>query len=135
MQLSKKVTKVFNIPDDPDGAWVKIKHLKINEVKKVESKASDMFYTADDKGEGSTRINFDPYTRSRMFAHEALTDWGGFVDTMGKPLKFNTTNIDKAAEFIVTVNEEEFDFYGWIEKCRETLTSEVEVGTEEAEEN
>ena len=94
-----------------------------------------MFFTSDSKGESGTRINFDPYTRSRLFAHATLTNWGGFNGTMGKPMKFNIMNIDKAAELEVKVDGEEFDFYGWVEKCREELSVEVEAENKSAEEN
>ncbi len=134
-RLRKRVTKTFNIPDDPDGAWIKIKFLKINEVKKIESQANDMYFQSDAKGEGNTRINFDPYTRSRLFAHACLLDWGGMNDTMGKAMKFSSVNIEKAAEFEVKVDDETFDFYGWVDKCRDELDVEVKAETEVAEEN
>ena len=135
MRLTKKVTKKFMVPNEPDKAWVLIKNLKINEVKKIESQANEMYFSADSKGEGSTRINFDPYTRSRLFAHACIEDWGGMNSTMGKPMPFNAQNLDKAAEFVVEIDGEEFDFYGWIDKCREELAAEVEEEKEKATKN
>jgi hypothetical protein len=94
MRLSKRVKKKFYVPNDPDGAWVEIKHLKINEVKKIEAKANEITYSSkrgDDDGE--TKIALNPYTRVKMFAHAALTDWGNMFDVMGKPLSFNEVNV------------------------------------------
>lgn len=135
MRLSKKVTKKYFVPDDPDKAWIKIRHLKVNEVRKIESKANDMFFQSDSKGDSETRINFDPYIRSKLFAHESLEDWGNMLDVMGKPLLFKAMNIDKAAEFIIVVDGKELDFYAWIDDCRNNLTDEVAAESIKSKEN
>ncbi len=135
MKLTKKITKRFEVPGDEDGAWVIIRFLKANEVRRIESQANDMFFESDAKGEGSTRINFDPYTRSKLFAHAAVESWGGMFSTTGKPLKLNAVNMDKAAEFTMLVNGDKVDFFAWIDQCREELSVEVEGETEKAEEN
>ncbi len=138
MQLTKRVTEEFFIPNDPDGASITLKHLKINEVKAIEAKANSMSFSADENGEGTTRIDFDPYTRSRMMAHAAIIGWGGFKDTLGRDLKFSRANVDKAGEFVVTIDIDkkkvDFDFYGWVERCRaelaKTVSDEEEVSSE-----
>ena len=136
MRLTKRIKKKFYIPNDPDGGWVEIKYLKINEVKRIEGKVNEISYSAK-KGEddGETKISLNPYTRVTAFAHASLTDWGNMYDVMGKPMSFNEINIKKAAEFKIEVDGETFDFYSWIDKCREELNEEVEVETKEAEEN
>jgi hypothetical protein len=136
MRLTKRIKKKFYIPDDPDDGWVELKHLKMNEVKKIEAKVNEITYSSK-RGEddGETKIALNPYTRVRQFAIAALTDWGNMFDVMGKPMSLNEVNINKAAEFEITVDGEKFDFFSWIDKCRDDLAAEVDVETEKAEEN
>lgn len=139
MRLTKKVVKKFYIPNDSDGAWVNIRHLKINEVKKIQGKVNNMSFTSDLQGNGETKLDLNPYSVSTMMAHACLEDWGGMKDAMGRELKFESANIDKAGEFIVLVEEDgkevEFDFYSWIDKCRNELAEEVKAELVVAEEN
>jgi hypothetical protein len=135
MRLTKRIKKKFYIPGDTDGGWVEIKHLKMNEIKRIEAKANEITYSSKDGNDGVTKIALNPYTRSRLFAHAALTNWGNMFDVMGKPLSFNELNIAKAAEFEVSIEDEVFDFYSWVEMCRKELFDEVEAEKKVAEEN
>lgn len=135
MKLTKDIFRKFYVPGDPDGSWVELVHLKINQVKKLEAKANDMAFLGDGQGEGEVRVGFDPYNRSVLFAHASLHDWGGMNDVMGAPMEFNKANITKAAEFVVTIDGEDFDFYGWIDKCRIEFDADVRKELKAAEEN
>jgi len=116
-----------------------LRHLKINEVKKIQGKANNMSFTADMQGNGETKLDMNPYTVSTMMAHECLVGWGGMKDAMGRDLVFDTVNLDKAAELIILVDVDgkdvEFDFYSWLDKCRNDLADEVKDETKDAEEN
>ena len=139
MQLTKQIKEKFDIPNDPDHAWVEIKHLKINEVKSISAKANSMSFSADENGSSHTRVDFDPYISSKMLAHASILNWGGMKDMFGKPLECDRKGIEKAGEFVVTIEIEgkqvEFDFYGWIGKCRQELADTAKQEMEVAKEN
>lgn len=135
MQLKTRVTKQFYVPGDPDKSWIKIKHLKINEVKEIEAKVNDTKMTRDATGEMGVSVKFSSYQRVKLFAHACLVDWGGFKGQTGKPLKFSDANISDAAEFEITVDDKTFAFYEWVDECRTTLFDEVTEESDKATKN
>jgi len=135
MRLTARKTKRYDVPNDPDEGFIVIRHLSKGEVRKVESKVNQLYYQTNGSGEGDTRIDFDPYTRSRLFAREAITKWGSMYDLKGRDMKLTAANLDKASVFTMLVNGEKVDFYEWVDDCRKDLDEEVEAETKEAEEN
>lgn len=133
MRLSKKITKRFNIPNDPDKGWVELKHLRPNQEQEVTSDLNDVSYQPGSTHSLSVKMN--PYVRKKKLAHESIISWGNIFDTLGVPLEYTGINLDKAAEFIIYVEDEEFSFYDWIEQCRESLSAEVKKDMQAALEN
>ena len=139
MRLTKRIFGDYDIPNDPDGASIRIKHLKANEVKKINSKVSETYYETNDAGDTVARVRVDQYTLLKAMAHAALVDWSGFKNDMGKELEFIPANVVKSAEFEVLVKVDGkdlvYDFYGWIDKCRNELSKQVADEKKVAEEN
>ena len=140
MRLTKVVKETFYVPNDPDKGFIIIKHLKIDEVKKITSDVADMFYETDAvTGKTVSRLNPNSYQLTKAMAHASLVSWGNMKDLMGNEMPFLSVNIDAAAEFeiSITVDEKEviLDFYGWIDKCRKELTDTVKQQEALAKEN
>ncbi len=135
MRLTARVQQRYEVPSDPDNGYIVLRHLSKGEIRKVESTVNQLSYQADETGAGGTRIDFDPYTRSRLFAKEAIVEWGNMFDLKGRAMKLTQANLDKASVFTMIVDGEEVDFYEWVDGCREDLRSQVEVEVEVAEEN
>ena len=135
MRISKRESRVFHVPNDPDKGWVKIKHLKINETKKIEETVNNLTYGTDDLS-----VEMKPYERVSRFAYECLTDWGNFFDVLGKPIPFDKKMIETVAEFeIITVNEdgkeEITSLFEWIDECRETFAEQIRADKKAAVKN
>lgn len=140
MRIQKRVKETFKVPNDPDDGWVEIKHLKINEVKKIESAVNEMSYSTGGSV-SAVNMKMNPYQRNRELAIACLVGWGNMFDVLGKPMPFNKKNIDSAAEFEIHVlndkdgTTDELDFFEWVDKCRNELSDRVKAEQVRAEEN
>jgi len=127
MRLTSKKTKRFEVPNDPDGSYINIVHLKDNVVEEIKSRTSETKLVGDD-----IVVEVNGYAQKTELVKACLVGWGSFFDESGKELKFTPLNVSKSAEFSIVVGEEKTDFYAWIDKCREELAGEVEAETEKA---
>lgn len=137
MRITKRHAEVFYVPNDPDKSWVKIKHLKINEVKRIEEKVNNMTYGADDLS-----VEMNPYERVSQFSRACLVDWGNFYDVLGKPIAFDKKMLETVAEFEIQTDPEEgeeegniISLYEWIDECRIKLTKQVKEAKAESAKN
>jgi hypothetical protein len=134
MRLTQRNIKEISIPNDPDGAWVKIKALTVNELKKIDSKANEIMMAADDGGV-STTVKFDPYTRTKLVVAECLVDWFGLYDEFDNEIPFSKTNIEKIASFEIEVNGTYIDFFTWVDNERVKFEAELREKKEAASKN
>ena len=127
MRLTSKKTKRFDQPNDKDGAYINIEHLKKNVVDAIKSKTTETKLV-----NGDIEVTLDGHAQKTELATACLVGWGGFFDESGKELKFTPLNVAKSAEFVIVTDEERKDFYSWIDECREELADEVEKESEKA---
>jgi hypothetical protein len=136
MKLRRKITKQFDVPFDEDGAWVKIRNLTLNEIKKVDSKVNKIKMVANiDSGEGETSVSFDPYARLKLLAKLCIVDWFGFEDEFGKDIPFSKKNIDVLENVDIETEDGFIDFFSWIDKCRAQVDEEFRTEEEKAAKN
>jgi len=134
MKIKQRNVKEISLPNDPDGAWVKIKALSLNDVKRIDSIANDVKLESDDDGM-KTSVKFNPYARTKMIASECLVDWFGFFDEMDNEIPYSKKNIDKIASVEVEVNGEYIDFLTWIDNERVKFENELREKKEKQEKN
>jgi len=126
-RLTKQVDKWFDVPNDPDNAKIKIKHLKPGEVEAIEQEANPVVLRPDG-GKFSTEITIQVAKKSALLINAAVLDWEGFYNTKGNKIQCNSENKKKAAkEFSWLAN--------FVAECVENLRIEVEGELEEAEKN
>jgi hypothetical protein len=134
MRLTQRNIKEISIPNDSDGAWVKVKALTVNELKKIDSKANEIMMAPDDDGV-STTVKFDPYTRTKLVVSECLVDWFGLYDEFDNEIPFSKTNIEKIASFEIEVNGTYIDFFTWVDNERVKFEVELREKKEAASKN
>ena len=138
-KLTKRVQETFYIPNDPDEGFVIIRHLKANEVKRINSEISVTSYETVGEGKTVAKVTVDQYQLLKAMAIAAVVGWGNIKSDMDQPLEFNQENLKLAAEIEVETEVENkpvtFDFFSWIDKCRSDLIKQVKDGKKAAKEN
>ena len=116
--------KWFDVPDDCDGAKIKVKYLTPGQEQELELDALNVSGSAN----AETEISFDINKKRQLIVKRTVSDWSEFYGRDGKESKCNAVNLLKALS--------EFDwFFELVEKSRNTLRTEVEGEQEEAEKN
>ena len=99
MRLVSVKSRKVDVPNDPDGGYINIKDLSLEEVAQIDSR----YFKISDGG-----VSMENYAnRDADFAKACLTGWGNLFDESGRPLKFTPKNIDKASAFVIDVGGEE----------------------------
>jgi len=135
MRLAKRETRELFVPNDEDNASVKIKYLYKSERRRIEDRVNSVAYERQGDSEGTTRVDFSPYSRSFMIAEECITNWDGWFDVVGNAIPFNKQSIRDLAKFTITEDGETLDFLAWVEKHFDKLCSEVDREQEKADLN
>jgi hypothetical protein len=135
MRLKQRNTKEIAVPGDEDGAWIKIRALTINEIRRIDSKVNDIRMTVGENEESQTSVSFSPYDRTKMLAISCLVDWFGLFDAMDKEIPFKKINFDKVAAFEIEVNGEYIDFYSWVDSERVKFENELRAKKDKASKN
>lgn len=141
MRLSKKITGVFPIPNDPDKGEVTIVHLMPGEVEDIQE-AMKAFETVMRRGENGNmepemRQNTDLGDKRYLFVVKAVSDWKNIKDADGKPMpctEETKIEVARAAE-IEKENGEVVGFGVWINECRAELAKKVRGDKEVAAKN
>lgn len=109
MRITKTTERWFDVPNDPDKARIKIKHLLPGEVSDIfdEVFVQNINYTKNK--DGSFEPAFSQVTDKKKDRELTLTqvvvDWENFFDKDGKPLKCDTENVLRAAREIEGFSE------------------------------
>jgi hypothetical protein len=130
MRLTEKKLKRFDVPNDPDKAWVSIELLKDGVLRDIKAK-----YTTTKVVDGEMEIEFDSHNENKDMAKACLKDWGNMFDENDRPLKFTALNVSKCGDFTLKIGEEKKSFFAWIFDCHEELAEEVAAELEVAEGN
>ncbi len=128
MRLSIEKTKTIKVPNDPDGGYVNIRLLSIDERAKIESDTS----TIDIVNNG---VVVNPYNRDNGVASACLKGWGNMYDAQGNELKFNNSNLVKAGSFGIEIDGKMVRFLKWVADEHDKFVEEVAAENKVAEGN
>lgn len=118
-------TEWFAVPDDADGAKLKIKYLTPGQEQELELDALSVAGSSDS---ATANVSFDIGKKRQLVVTKTITDWSGFFDRKGKESKCTKDNLLKALS--------EFDwFFDFVEESRATLRKNVEKEKGEAGKN
>lgn len=128
MRLTTERVKTVNVPGDPDGGYVNIRLLSVDERARIESNTSKV----DIVNNGFT-VNV--YQRDNGVASACLKGWGNMYDAQGKELKFNNNNLAKLGQLSIDVDDKKIRFLKWIADEHDKFVEEVEAESKEAAKN
>lgn len=108
MRIKKIEERWFDVPNDPDKARIKIKHLLPGEVADLFEEEFDqnIKYNKNESGELEPVISQTPNKKNRKLTlTKVVLDWENIFDLDGKPLKCNNKNILRASREIEGFDE------------------------------
>lgn len=131
-RLSGERVEWFDIPDDPDGAKVKIKHLKKGEQNDIEDQI-ELYQTMlrpDAAGKMQQEIKVNPAKGDKRYAYlcAAVIDWEKVFGADGKPMDCTDAN-----KILLARDDETFGPF--VSKSRIALTELVAAEREAARKN
>ena len=111
MRIQKTNERWFDVPNDPDKARLKIKHLSPGETQDIFDKVfvQDIKYKKVKKGKDQVfEPEFSQKTDKKLDREMTLkmtvVDWQNFFDQDGKDLKFSAENVVRASREIEGFN-------------------------------
>jgi len=122
MRISKIDERKFFVPNDPDGAWVKIKHLLPGETSDIFDQVftQNIDYEKGKKGKMEPKFSqkTDKKLDRELTLKSVISGWGEFFDRKDQKMKCTPENIVRASREIDGFNE-------FINECRETLAKDI----------
>lgn len=131
MKLTLDKTKRFDVPDDPDGAYITVRGLTLEEIAECESSSTELKVDGDQ----NASMVLDGYKRVNNIAKKCLIGWGGFFEANGKELTHSRKNQKEVARFAFDIDGVPTRFFEWVEKCHAELQDEIYGQQEVAEKN
>lgn len=128
MKLSLDKTKTIVVPEDPDGATIKIKALNLDVIAAIEAKSTTT--TMNLNGDGVVAL--DDYKRVNEIARACLCDWNGFFDETGSPVVFSRKNLASLAKFSI---DSKTRFFSWVDEEHSKFLDELETIKEDTAKN
>jgi len=132
MRIIKIDARWFDVPNDTDGARLKIKHLSPGETSDIFDKVfkQEISYKkgADGKMEPAFSQNTDKALDRKMTLNATVVDWENFFDQEGNDLKCTPKNVLRASREIQGFNE-------LVTELREQLAIDIEEEKEEQRKN
>jgi hypothetical protein len=134
MRLTTKTERWFDIPGDPDGAKIKILHLKPGEVQKIEAETSQWNgkFVGD---QFSSELQYSPQRQLRQLRMAALVDWKGFFDEHDQTLPCTPKNKNLYFDEDPILSEDEKRFSELIDEFRIALADSLKPQEAQAEGN
>lgn len=136
-KLTAKIERSFKIPNDPDKAEIKIKHLKSGEVQKIESEYTDWTGRAAGDDTFTTELKFNPTMQTRALRAASVVGWKGFRGFDDEVLECNRKNVNLYLDEdpVLGEGDEAKKFSEWVDFFRKTLSDEMVVVKEVASKN
>lgn len=135
-RLSSKIEIWKSIPGDPDGAGLKILHLKPGEIHKIESETSHWVGKSVDESFAS-ELHYKPIIQLRKLRMAALTGWRGFYGVDGESLecttKFKELYLDE--DPVLGEGDDAKKLSEWIDQFRKEIADSLKPQEEQAEGN
>ena len=123
MRITKITERWFEVPNDPDKARIKIKHLLPGEVSDIFDQVfvQNVIYKKNEKEDLEPVFSqtTDKKKDRELTLTKSIIDWENFFDRDDKPLKCNEENIIRASKEI-----EGFNIL--ITELREKLAKDIE---------
>ena len=135
-KLTAKHSEWKKIPGDPDGAELKILHLKPGEVQRIQAETSSWVGRAvNDQFENE--LHYKPITQARKFRMASLIGWKGFYGENGEQLECNAKNKDLWLDEDPVLGEgaEAKPLSAWIDQFRNEIAAELAPQEEQLEKN
>jgi len=132
MRIVKTTERWFDVPNDPDKARIKIKHLSPGETADIFDKVfvQNIDYKKGKKGklEPVFSQNTDKKLDRELTLTKTVVDWNGFFDKKDNELKCTPENIVKASRQIEGFSE-------LVAELREQLAEDIKQEQEDQRKN
>jgi hypothetical protein len=128
MKLKKPIEEWFPIPDDEDGARVRVKHLSPGDVQDIVDETFKISpeFGGDAKGPGDVTVksSYNQKLEREMTLTRVITGLENFFDEEGKP-------IERTDENVLLLSRKVEGFNEFVSKCRvkvaEIASKKIEV--------
>lgn len=136
-KLTTAVIRNFQIPNDPDKASLKIKHLKPGEIQKIEAEFIDWVGKASSNDSFVTEMKLNPTMQARAIRIASIVGWKGFRGLQDEVLECDRANINLYLDEdpILGEGEEAKTFSAWVDHFRKILADEDKEKQEVVEKN
>jgi len=108
MRITKTIERWFDVPNDPDKARIKIKHLLQGDLADIfdEVFVQNISYKKNKEGDLEPVFSQNPGKKKdrELTLTKTIIDWENFFDKDGSPLEFNEENILRASREIEGFN-------------------------------
>jgi|GEM_PF-896239 hypothetical protein len=132
MRISKTRERKFFVPEDPDKAWIKIKHLLPGESQDIFDQVFVQKIDYEKGKKGKMEPKFSQETNKRLdrelTMQTCITGWGEFYDRKDQKMKCTPENIVRASREIDGFNE-------FVNECRETMAADIKQEKEDQRKN
>ena len=134
-RITKSIERKFFLPNDPDKAWVMIKHLSPGEITDISEKVNISEYNlkkSKDKDPNQTKDVFEPEISMKtnpaldrkLTFKAAITGWGNWYGLDNKKADFTPKNV-------MLFSREYEGFNEFIAESRETLAKQIKEEKED----
>jgi hypothetical protein len=131
MRLSLEKTKQCYVPNDPDGAFVTIKLLTLDELSQCEAASTEMSVN-DVTG---AAMALDSHKRENEVARRCIKNWSGFYLANGEAIEYSKSNLAKMKDFAINTEEGSVRFNAWVDREHAKFAEEVEKESKDAAKN
>jgi len=132
MRISKVIERWFDVPDDPDKARLKIKHMQPGETQDIFDQVFEQKIDYKKGKKGKLEPTFSQNTNKKLDRKLTLTTavvgWENMFGLDGKKLKFTPENVILASQKIDGFTE-------LVNEFRETLAKDIKGEKEEQRKN
>ena len=132
MRISKVIERWFDVPDDPDKARLKIKHLSPGEIQDIFDQIFEQKVDYKKGKKGKLEPTFSQNTNKKLDRKLTLTTavvgWENIFGMDGKKLKFTHENV-------VLASREIGGFIELVNEFREQLAEDIKAEREEQRKN
>jgi hypothetical protein len=127
-RVTSNTERWFEVPGDPDGARVLIRHLKPGAQREIEEAASKTVATGASDGQMALAVELNSVKRLALIVERAVVGWDGFYDQAGAAMPCNSAN--KTAALL------EFEWFGpLVDQAVTELRAEAKAAAEAARKN
>lgn len=134
MRTEKAIKEKCYVPNDPDQAWVEIKHLSPGEERDIQEASVKMhteirgFGKEGQEADVVAKPEWKQAVEHDMTLQKVITDFGGWLDEVGEEIKYSPKNV-------LELSRKFPGFDAWIIQERKRIAKTAKVQIELAEKN